>query len=40
MPRLDITIDDGGELPGVSWPLPAVVDLSLETMLEMESLRC
>lgn len=39
MPRLDMTTEDGGELPGVSRPL-ATVDLSFETMLEMESLSC
>jgi hypothetical protein len=31
-----IITDEGGELPGVSMPLP-LVDLSLESILEMES---
>ena len=31
-PRLDMTTDEGGELPGVSWPL-VTVDLSLESRL-------
>ena len=38
-PRLDITTDEGGELPGVSLPL-ATVDISFESMLETESLSC
>lgn len=36
-PMFGIITDEGGELPGVSLPLPLVVDLSLESMLEMES---
>jgi hypothetical protein len=35
-PMFGIITDEGGELPGVSRPLP-LVDLSLESMLEMES---
>lgn len=38
-PRLAMITEDGGELPGVSWPL-AVVDRSLESMLEMLSRSC
>src|SRR3569833_4732465 len=38
-PRLDMMTDEGGELWGVSFPLP-MVDRSLESMLEMESRSC
>lgn len=38
-PRLDIITDDGGELPGVSCPLP-IVDRSLDSMLETLSRSC
>lgn len=38
-PNVDMITDEGGELPGVSMPLP-LVDLSLESMLEMESRSC
>lgn len=38
-PRLVMITDDGGELPGVSWPLPTV-ERSLDSKLETESLSC
>lgn len=39
IPSPDIMTEEGGELCGVSMPLP-VVDLSFESMLEMESRSC
>lgn len=38
-PRLDMMTEEGGELPGVSSPLP-MVERSLDSKLEMESLSC
>lgn len=38
-PRVVMITDDGGELPGVSFPL-ATVDLSLDNMLETLSRSC
>lgn len=38
-PKVDIITEDGGELPGVSLPLP-IVDLSIDSILETESRSC